>query len=252
MGKKIYLTIIWVITLICILFGIWLNIFGGGSLFSLAGGGNWQDVTLTDTDTISSIDINADVMGVEIKTGDAWKIQYNYSSIYNEPTFEVNADGVLTITQTQEDNITTPLGNKHCKVEITVPDSVSLTSTNASIALGDLEVEEVPLGDLAITMDCGNVELDDLSLGNVSGELSLGNFELTHCSVESVNLVCDMGNAELELADDVSNYAMNLTCDLGHVEVENDTVSANYTQDGTAGTISIECNLGNIEVETAE
>lgn len=256
--KKKYMAIIWSITILCIIIGIVIHVGGflgrlgsrvfDGKLFSF--GGSEQTTEISSTEQYSGIkelEPDCDLANVTITGGDSLDISYTGSKDL-QPIIKNNGSK-LQISQPKNNKTRlNSLKNTENTINITVPTDGSLTSIDAEIDLGNLEITDIVCDALDVNMNLGNAQINGSRAGRIDAENDMGNIEVHDTEFDSIRMDCDMGNITLDGIGDISVYDISTDCSLGSVSVNGDSVSGKYRSNGGDKTITLTAAMGNIEI----
>lgn len=209
MSKRIYLSIIYFITLICIIIGVLGNVFNISPFtrITMASSGKYIENSST-YDNVSDISIDMNLGSVEIKKGSKLEVIYTGAEKF-KPAVSVSGNS-LNIEQHVKVHLMTNIKNSDCTLTITIPDNVSLNSIQADLNMGDIK--------------------------------------LTNCNSDVLNLSVDMGSLKIS-GMDIDKYSANLSVDLGDIKVNDSTYSHSYTNNAGSGkSINADVNMGDIKI----
>ena len=209
MKKRIYLSIIYFITLICIIIGVLGNVFNISPFtrMTMASSGKYIENS-SIYDNVSDISIDMNLGSVEIKKGSKLEVIYTGAEKF-KPAVSVSGTS-LNIEQHVKVHLMTNIKNSDCTLTITVPDNVSLNSIQADLNMGDIK--------------------------------------LTNCNSDVLNLSVDMGSLKIS-GMDIDKYSANLSVDLGDIKVNDSTYSHSYTNNAGSGkSINADVNMGDIKI----
>ncbi len=195
-GKKIYLIIIWVITLIVIIFGTY-RFIGSGSwdIFNFFGTAKYIEKTEDLTADITELDVDVHSANVIIEEGDAPSIYYSFPeksevNIHNE-------NGKVSFVENNNKNNVILFGSgKKKEVRITLPRDRQLVRINTKTHSGNLEINNVKCDDVITNQDSGNLRVNNIVAKNLKSEADSGNINV-NSSIENVNVEVDSGNVEV-------------------------------------------------------
>lgn len=209
MKKRIYLSIIYFITLICIIIGVLGNVFNISPFtrMTMASSGKYIENS-SFYDNVSDISIDMNLGSVEIKKGSKLEVIYTGAEKF-KPAVSVSGTS-LNIEQHVKVHLMTNIKNSDCTLTITIPDNVSLNSIQADLNMGDIKI--------------------------------------TNCNSDVFNLSVDMGSLKIS-GMDIDKYSANLSVDLGDIKVNDSTYSHSYTNNAGSGkSINADVNLGDIKI----
>lgn len=259
MGKRIYLAIIWVITLICIVIGCSRYAFSWG----FWGEENYDYVEDFDTSmerkaedhgekgthqyeqSFTNLIIDCDTADITIKTGSDFSCKYKVSS-GTEYSFDWKPDNEGTAYITQKNS--KAKNNKGCSFIITIPSDVTLSSLSIENAVGDTEINGIDVNTVSVITDVGDFDMENVNAGDVTVEAYTGDVELEHVMFANLTVTSDVGDCSVEDVE-LNNYNLDLSTDVGEIEVNDATHRSSYVLDnGQSQNIKITCNVGDVEI----
>lgn len=246
MKKGIYLTIITIITIICIIVGA-LHHMGGffGNIFSINVDKSPVNVS-KDLEAFDSIHIDTNVMDIKIIKGDSYHLSYECAK-YLEPEFKVE-NNTFTLTQTQEFSGVFNFNTRTCTLTLTVPSDIDFEDTTITSDVGDISLTGFKTSNLYIEADVGDISAKDAVFKNGEIYADVGDTELDDITFTSLELTNDVGDVELISNSNLSDYEIELSCDIGEVNFRDKNHGDDYSQNGSDGTLTIDCSIGDIEV----
>ena len=229
MKKSMYISILTIITVLCMVIGIASNVAG----CSAFGGERGRRMTGTESlEAFEVVEIETSIMDVEIQAGDEYKIYYDAIKRVL-PVYEV-ADGVLKISQKEERGKGWFNGigeGSEMVLVITVPQDAILTS-------------------MEIISDVGNVDIQNVAFEKGVIETDVGDVSTENCHFTDLEIISDVGDVEIKTVGDVKEYTMELSTDVGEVDVEDIERGNDFIQNGTSDKkIVVIGDVGDIEVE---
>lgn len=207
-GTRIYLTIIWIVTIICILIGVNRFIIGNGY-----GGKSIKKVVALDE--VSKIDIDLPIGDLNIKEGNEFKLEIEASKKLM-PDWKIEGD-TLRIKGSSKGVSFFSFGNQVQKVTLTIPRDHVIERADLSLDMGNIEIEDVELNDVYIEADMGNVVARKIEASFYSVEADMGNVEISG-DVFNIEADCDMGNIDIDV-DNLNKCIISAEADLGNVTV---------------------------------
>lgn len=257
MKKNIYLTVIWIVTIFCIIGGSCYHIMGWGERFwehfeqgSLLRG---KAYTYNDTlDEFDSISLNVDLSEVNIVTGDKYGLSYKCTKNL-VPDFKVK-DGTLSLIQNSKNpHFPRRNGNDNCIITITVPKEAKLSRISGGCDLGDVEFDGLTVDEIDIECDLGQAVISDVTASSITCDCNLGNCEITECSFDNLTVNNDMGNIEVVSKNSLNDYIMDLSVSMGGIEVNGEDYGTHYKQKGDQDKkIELTNSMGSISVEAED
>lgn len=252
MKKSIYLTIIWGITILAIIFGTFYHSTDWGEKvlgklgIKIPSHTQHFDETLNTFDKIS---FDVDLSEIEIITGNDYHISYKCTENVI-PEYEVK-NGTLQITQTSKNpHFPKRNGNDNCEIIITVPRDAALSDITGYCDLGDVELSNLTADNISITCDLGEASLSNVSATSITCDCNLGSCEMDGCDFDNLTINNDLGSVEVNGSISLSDYTMKLSASMGGIEVNDKDYRSSYEQIGDKDkTITISCDMGSIEIE---
>jgi len=193
-GKRIYLIIIWSITLIVILFGIYRFIgLGTWNIFSF-GSGKYVEKTEDLSADITELDVDVRSANVIIEEGNTPSIYYSFPE--KSEISILNENGKVSFRENSNNNNFVLFGNgKKKEVRITVPRDRQLTRISTKTHSGNTIVNS-SIENVDVEADSGNIEVNG-NIENVDVEADSGNIEVNG-DIEKINVKADSGNINLK------------------------------------------------------
>jgi hypothetical protein len=270
MKKNIYLAILTIVTMVCMIVGIFAHVLGGsfGKNILLKNSSAEQAKLNEKLDAFSSIQMNLAAANVVIQTGSDYSIAYTGDSDL-EPNYSVDG-GVLKIKNRKEYKLFGGITNigDDCTLTVTVPEDADLANLSAAIDAGELRIYRIRAEIFDVDVDAGNVEVydgtytevtADVDAGNMTFETcamtsmeadnDMGNITLDGCTFDSIRATADMGNIKLFSSQPLDNYTVQVSADLGNITVNGKNYSGSYHADGDPEhSVDITVSLGNAEL----
>ena len=250
MKKNVYLTVLTVVTVLCIIAGSCYHIIGWGTslsdgwgipIFSLNGekedAGSMISRQDQPLDNFTSIDADVHVMSLTLKPGKAASISYKCNARL-EPKYEVEND-TLYITQNSVNNI---FGNKKCSVTLTLPADVYYDALTLLADVGDLNIDSIKGKSLHLDADVGDINLDSCEFESLELIADVGDINIEQADVNTLDISADVGDVDIK----DSNF-MQLTVEnsVGNIDVESNTDLSDYN-------IDMETSIGDVKVNGAD
>lgn len=249
MKRNSYLSILAVVTLVCIIVGVYFQFSARKKTpfkFSYSG---WEKHMNDEADNgvirieksgkfknedvlekFKNVSVKANVMAVSFKRGDKFSIESEYTHSSLEPAYSV-VDGKLMITQPAYKNVKIKNGNSKCEVVVTVP-------------YGTI------IDDLFMDIDVGAVSLKGFDVKNCEIKTDVGAVEVKNVEFENLKIDTDVGAVSIALVDDVKDYSIKASSDVGGLSIGGVSYKRNYTQDGKNGKkIKVSADVGAVEIK---
>ncbi|MDD6491594.1 MAG: DUF4097 family beta strand repeat-containing protein, partial [Firmicutes bacterium] len=181
MKKNIYLTILTIVTVLCIIGGTCYHVIGWG--VSLAKGitrnfsqNTTENVGKLTKDTVnldafSNISADVKVMDLTLTKGSDFSISYSASEKL-VPEYGVD-DGTLVLSQKRlKSNSLMGLDSKKCSVTITVPEYLQTVDINANV--DDINVNQITAENLFLDANVGDIDVNACSFEKVVSNANVG------------------------------------------------------------------------------
>lgn len=194
-GKRIYLIIIWVITLCVILFGVYRFVGSGSWNIFNFGTGKYVDKTEDITPDITELDVDVRSANVIIQEGDTASIAYTFPEESEVSILQEN--GKVSFRENSDKINVNFFGSGKKEVIITVPRDRQLVRINTKTDSGNVEIGNVKCDDIITSQDSGNIRLNNVVARNLKAEADSGNIEVNG-SIEKTEAKVDSGNIKLD------------------------------------------------------
>lgn len=224
------------------------------------------------SEEIAALDIDVDLANITIKATDTADTKVTLEEGYTK-YFETKVKGnTLHVSY----DVAGRNFKQGPKIVIELPKDVQLDSIHIDTDLGEVKLLKMkqPIGELEINSDLGNIHVEDCKVnGNCTMTAALGNIIIDDADFKEIDLranmgnieffgtvegditaQADMGNVEVELDGKEKDYNIELSADMGDVKYKGQKQngmggSFTYYQEDAIGTIRLECNMGNVELE---
>ncbi len=248
MNKKVYLSILYSVTIIIILVAC-LSSFkgcsGGFHGISIIGGLGVSKHVDQDFDIseFNSINCSLVVGSVTVEKGDKYSV--SFSGTENMlPTVEVK-DGTLSIRQSTRNK----KNNSNGKIVITVCkdefDEFSLTGN-----VGDLQLEDFTFSKLSAEVNVGDVKLKGVTVsGKTTLECNVGDVNLNRCSLSDTDIEVNVGEIKMENTFKKDDVLYKLNTDIGSIKFFGEKLGKNYKSGSGSIKVTADVNVGDIKVE---
>lgn len=194
-GKRIYLIIIWVITLIAIIFGIYR--FVGGSSWNIFsfGSGKYVEKTEDLNADVTELDVDVRSANVIIEEGDTPSIWYSFPE--NADISLLNENGKVSFRENNnKSNIIIFGSGKKKELKITVPKDKQLVRINTNTNSGSVDIHNVKCDEITTSQDSGNLKIDNVVSRNLRSDADSGNINV-NSNIENIIVKVDSGNVEI-------------------------------------------------------
>lgn len=252
MKKTIYLTILSVITVICVIAGCGIHIMGwwGGRFLTFAGG----RVSHTDKDipAFTGISVDMEVGDLTVRpSSDGYAISYDCNEKM-KPEYRVEA-GVLTVTMRARkswwQNIFT-FRELKSSLTINVPYDVYMDMFTVKADVGDVNIEDVKSEVFTVEMNVGDLDVKGGTFKNVNINSDVGDVDVRNVVFDKMGIYSDVGDVDLIGVGNLDDYNIRLSTDIGNLSVNGDKVKGEYVRNGrTDKEITIETDVGDTKIK---
>ncbi len=257
MKKNIYLTVLSVITIICMIVGC-LRIIGklGSNWFhwdSYSGSTDDQelgtDANAQELEAFTNIDLDVNVLDVTIVYGDQYTIAYDCDKRYI-PQYQVK-DDTLYVKQSSSTNWNLfSLDNAKCEMTITLPKDTQLDNLNMQVDVGDVKINGIKATSTTMDADVGDVDIDNANMGDADFSMSTGDISLDQVTFTNLKINASVGDVEISTTTSLAGYRMDLSTSVGEIEINGQDYDDDYENAGTgAGDVTVNNSTGDIEVK---
>ena len=229
-AKKKYKIVLYTITLVAILIGLYMHAIRysiGGAL----GKNISQDFT---GEEVSSIDLNIDAASIKIVYGNEFNVKYNLTR-GSDVNVELES-GKLTVSEESSTKIVgiSFLNGDTGVITITLPEDTKLDKIDADLAAGNLKIEDIDSEEIAIKSDVGNVKLTEVTTEKLNIDSSVGNVKITDGSADDCTISVKTGNVKIEACDIETG---SCTSQVGNIKIS-----------GNVGDLKASSKLGNVKI----
>ena len=257
MIKKIYLSVITLITIGCAIYGA-SRMFGGVSVGYKAAAVE-ESVLL---DKYTQLNIDMDVSDINITKGTEYRLDYSGTDNFE---FSYRLDnGVLQIEQKQK----IVSSNSSTELTLTVPQEALFTVANITSNVGDVIIEEMNIDTYTLDTDVGdtliygsrikNIELEsntgDLTViecefGIADIQCGVGEVKIERCDFENLDIKSEVGDVFIESENSLEGYAFVIKTNIGTVEINDKDMGKKYNITGGNNKLKVTGDVGDIFVK---
>ena len=229
-----------------------------------------KDMGYTKMDDFKSVDVEADIAGVEIVKNDKNEYAVEYRLYSDNPVCEVR-DGKLVIRERKTENgfnFTFPKlsGYSDSYIRIYVPetvlDSVKVTADMGSVNISDIDSKyfdtdcnmgeivcsDIKADDMIISADMGRAVVSGSVTGSLKAELDMGRAELKGYFDCDMDLNCSMGSVDITTYYSRDSYHYNIKTDMGSSSFDdNGGLKSDKVHD-----VDIDCDMGSVSMKFEE
>lgn len=265
MKRAIYLSILGVITAICVVIGIVRCI---GHYAYGKWGGNYGEVVTLDPQSLEAfekMDFDMDLLSVNIEEGDDYTISYTASEKL-VPEYRVE-NGTLYVEQKGDWKTDFRGGSSRMSVTITVPRDALLENIDMNADVGDIKIKDIQtqqftceadvgnvdvkrakLGTTDISADVGNVDIRETELADTQIEASVGNVDMKGVTLQNTDISADLGNVKVDVNGNKKEYALDLEAEMGNIKVDGNRYHSRVQTEGK-NQLRVNGSMGNVSVD---
>lgn len=236
-----------------------------------------KQVNEFDTLELDIDGLAADSFDVEIVTGDSYTVTYPVSKTdWVGKTKCTLENGVLKLSVeqgTRQIFVMDFLSFSDNTIKITVPEGVSLETVDASLAAGDMKLEDIQADNLNLSLDygsvsisnsifsksnvvllCGDLECKQVTAEELKFDLSYGSMEALEMDIKKLDGSMDCGDLELNLLKTVKEYDIDISADYGDLNISGEEKGRQYQSvyGTTDNCIHIVSGYGDVAVNFAD
>lgn len=234
-NKRIYLALIWTVTLGFILFsciksiGSLKGVFHTKLNFNTSSEDNtkYENGINENLEKFSNIRIDSNVMKISIREDDSYHINASYNKPKYMPSFRIRND-TLEVSQ----NI--PRGNNssvNCRLEITVPKGTTLEDIDIVNNVGEIVLKNIDAKELNLETNVGEINVKKINFKELKAETNVGDVKVT-------------------MNEDLDDYEVEAKVDVGEIKIGSQSAKRSYKQKGKNGRkIKAVANVGSVELD---
>lgn len=245
MTKNIYLTILTLITCLCIAIGCWRYIFSADK----------NNDSITDTqsvDAFHTLTADTNVMDVIVTTGDTYSVSYTCNSNLTPEIIQKN--DTLTIKQTKKSGFSWFFGgfsgNKSCKVTITIPADETLDLLTIDSSVGDVQISDITAKTAEFNLSVGDIKIVHSKIDDCKFDCSTGDIELTDVTFSKLDADVSVGDININSDIDLDDYAFDIHTSVGDIKINGKNEGSSYSSKGDSDKkIKIDGSTGDVKID---
>ena len=272
MNKKIYLSILTIVTIAAIILGVCIHILSPiGRWFGKDHTSDDLSAAATTSETLDafdSISIDTNVSDITITTGDDYSIRYQASEQLI-PQYAVS-EGTLTISQPDVDTDIIHLGisKTKCDITITLPEDAALSLIQADVNVGELTVQNLnfdtfdcsqnvsettvsncTINSLTVDSSTGTITVKDTTFTNGDLSTSTGEIEVEDATFTTLKAKASTGDVDIASRQSLDDYTIELSTSVGDVEMNDHSYKDGYHAMGSgSGKLEASTSTGDVTV----
>ena len=263
--RKLYLTVLTVITIFCIIIGSYRNLVYHDhhetyvpseeyGTYAESAPAMEEEIEFSDDvefpmDDVNEIYINIKAGSVLIQSDTGYALRSPNEEFVNW-TFE---DGVLKIDSKNTENfdLTDPsLFDGVPLVHLIVPFDIAVNNLHINVNAGDVTVSGAMIQELDLSCDMGDIHMDTVQLigsANVHGKM--GDIDMSVRSFNDLSVQEDMGNIYFYSDADLTDFEKHCSVKVGSLRVNGSEIGRSFETSGNAGRLTVSNKMGDIDLE---
>lgn len=238
-----------ILTVLAIIYGCVVHL-GMDFGFGFRSKGKEIDRTYEYQADVKNVKIEAVLVNLKVEEGKEAKVFYSGAEEL-EPTVTYDAASkTLTVTQTdKDDNRYTNIKDTKNTLRVVIPNGTSLDRCDLFLACGEINVDQLDSKVVSIEDDLGSFRLDGVTADELTIVAALGDVDIDKCVAKNIDVNSSLGDVDIKMDCDISDYSIVANASLGKVKIGGFASSSAFTQAGSAGTIKVECSLGDVKIK---
>ena len=254
--KKVYLTLLVIVTVASIIFGSLYHI--GGYFRGVFRGGNtavdevfWVSDAQGDA-AIRRIEIEGHFGDIQVQRGESTQARFRGRE-RNRYKAEVRGDTLFLTQSTGGAKIRVGLGDlksESATLTLTLAEDAAPVFLAASTEMGEVRLREAGVDGCELRTQMGDVVAENCELGRAELDTDMGDVKVTDAAFTELDAYTDLGSVRIDIKQDISGFEITLETDLGSVEVNGDSLGGSFSQKGTGGKLHAATDLGDVELNS--
>lgn len=223
----------------------------------------YQEQQSVEQNQVDSLNLEAHRAEIHICTVDGSK----EFSVKTDGQYQIYVEnGVLHIKADQNQNqhelfIGIPEDFKFMEAEFDIAASnVTITDLEAKefdleLGAGQVEIENLTADQAEFEVGAGEVVLSGGKIGKLDSNVGMGGITFHGMIEQYADVECHMGNTDIILESKLSDYNYEIQCGAGNVDIGKESYSGlskkKVIDHQKNATIKIECNMGNVSIDSA-
>lgn len=257
MGKKIYLTVIWTVALLAIIFSVGIR-FCGWFAFDRFGSGknsvsNVASGALSDTVTVDEyknvkVDVGFGEVSFAASKDDTFSVKYDASKEKFVPKIGVSGDTLYISQDDLKLNNFSASGNK-LKITVYAPAGYEFGNVIIDCGAGDIDVDNLSAKKLDLDYGAGDVKIKNSSIDTISVDAGAGDVVMMDNAFEKIDVDAGAGDVKISGVGDIDQYDFDIDVGVGDIKVGDNKSHGEFKASGNSGKkISVDCGVGDLEI----
>ena len=261
MNRKLYLGVLWSVTAVCIVIGLYVNLHWSRNYYEeeyapaeeYSPEADPEVYVQEGMEPFTKVTVDGFLGEIIICAGDAYSCQYSPYSDQYPGEFSYEEDGIVVVQQRPQTNLKWSDGAGG-SLYITVPYGEYLAGVDLTVDYGTVRLESINAETVTVTDRMGSVELHDCALAAADIQINMGDLNADMLQYTQFIANLEMGNAWVHTVNETSDGQIDLTTELGTISYNGEdnkgTSFGIYMGDSTASLIRIHNRMGNIGLST--
>lgn len=226
-----------------------------------------------NSDTIDMLSVNnlrldLSTASYDIEEWDKEQIGFSYDADIMEVYYLNEGDSLNVLIQykkkwkkgEQDVTVYLPRGKSYSNFNYSLSageadiENISAVYATINNDAGSTSIDSLQSASTDITVNMGELSIDNLSTDTMNTDISMGDLDIEGVINGAAKIVCSMGNAEMTLNDGTSAYNYQWDINMADLYVENCIDKSDFSSDGNKDNgaekmISIECDMGSVEID---
>ena len=251
---KKYITVLTIVTVVSIIVGSVIHLYSCRDNmhfsyhFSSDNDGDSKMGEVFDKD-FDNIEIGMALVEVEVKDGDAFKVDYKGKDKY-KPVIKSDGDTLVVSNGDRNFPVSSIGAHGENKLTVTIPNGKVFDNAKIESVMADFDIDTLNAKNLDIEVPTGEIEIRNSKGDNLKAEVVKGDLRLEG-DFTDLDITAVLGNVEIDLAQDVNKYNVEANSELGSIECGDVKAhgASTSSQNGDLGNIKVECSMGSVKIK---
>ena len=133
-------------------------------------------------------------------------------------------------------------------------ENMSAVYTTITSSAGSISIDNLQSSSADVELNMGEISIDSITTDTLNTNISMGDFDIEGQINDSAKISCSMGNVTMTLNDGPGAYNYQWDINMADLYVENCIDKSDFSSDGNKDNgaekmISIECDMGSVEID---
>ena len=256
MGKKIYLTVIWTVALLAVVFSVGIRFcgwFAPGKSTSSKNITNVASGSLSDTVTVDeyknlTVEVGFGEVSFASSNDDTFSVQYQTTKEKFVPQIGVSKDTLYILQEDLKFNDFSANSNK-LTVTIYTPAGFEFGNVHIESGAGDLDVDNLTAEKLDLDYGAGDIKIKNSAIDAIDVDAGAGDVVMTDNAFEKIDVDAGAGDVKISGVGDIDQYDFDIDVGVGDIKVGDNKSHGEFKASGNSGKkISVDCGVGDLEI----